>query len=115
MQGEGLEASVYPVPAYSTLGWLDWAGGDPLLSTFIGYPEGELARDLPRAGAPFAGVSGDTDFNESFATSVERLGGSQWLNTQAGPAAREDYAQFDGRRRAMRALMAGTPRPGHDL
>ena len=24
---------VYPVPAYSTLGWMNWAGGDPLLST----------------------------------------------------------------------------------
>ena len=41
---EGLEVAVYPVPAYSTLGWMNWAGGDPLLSTFIGYPEGELAR-----------------------------------------------------------------------
>jgi predicted aminopeptidase len=40
----GLEVSVYGVPAYSTLGWLNWAGGDPLLNTFIGYPEGELAR-----------------------------------------------------------------------
>jgi predicted aminopeptidase len=23
---------------------MNWAGGDPLLNTFIGYPEGELAR-----------------------------------------------------------------------
>ena len=43
---EALEVSVYGVPAYSTLGWMNWAGGDPLLSTFIGYPEGELARML---------------------------------------------------------------------
>jgi predicted aminopeptidase len=35
---------VYGVPAYSTLGWMNWAGGDPLLNTFIHYPEGELAR-----------------------------------------------------------------------
>ncbi|MDQ6880600.1 MAG: aminopeptidase, partial [Pseudomonadota bacterium] len=44
LAAEGLEASVYPVPAYSTLGWMNWAGGDPLLNTFINYPEGELAR-----------------------------------------------------------------------
>ena len=111
LQGEGLEASVYPVPAYSTLGWLDWAGGDPLLSTFIGYPEGELARLIFHELAhQLLYVSGDTDFNESFATSVERLGGAQWLATQASPAAREEYQQFDARRRAMRALMADTRR-----
>ena len=32
------------MPAYSTLGWTNWLGGDPLLNTFIHYPEGELAR-----------------------------------------------------------------------
>jgi predicted aminopeptidase len=37
LQQSGLEVSVYGVPAYSTLGWLNWAGGDPLLNTFIGY------------------------------------------------------------------------------
>ena len=44
LKAQGLEVSVYGVPAYSTLGWMNWAGGDPLLSTFIQYPEGELAR-----------------------------------------------------------------------
>ena len=41
----GLEVAVYGVPAYSTLGAcrLDWLA-DPLLNTFIDYPEGELAR-----------------------------------------------------------------------
>ncbi|MDZ4187582.1 MAG: aminopeptidase, partial [Hydrogenophaga sp.] len=40
---------------------------------------------------------------ESFATAVERLGGERWL-AQASPAARADYAAFDERRRAFRAL-----------
>ena len=42
----GLDVSVYAVPAYSTLGKLpaaDWLA-DPLLNTFIDYPEGDLAR-----------------------------------------------------------------------
>ena len=38
------KSTVYGVPAYSTLGKLDWLGGDPLLNTFINWPEGELAR-----------------------------------------------------------------------
>ena len=46
LRAEGWEVRVYGVPAYSTLGWSNWIGGDPLLNTFIGYPEGELARML---------------------------------------------------------------------
>jgi predicted aminopeptidase len=44
LKARGLEVSVYGVPAYSTLGWTNWLGGDPLLNTFITWPEGELAR-----------------------------------------------------------------------
>lgn len=105
----GLEASVYPVPAYSTLGWLNWAGGDPLLSTFIGYPEGELARLLFHELAHQERyVAGDTGFNESYATAVERLGVARWLDTEASQAARDEYAAFDARRRQMRELMLQT-------
>ena len=100
-----LEVTVYPVPAYSTLGWMNWAGGDPLLNTFIGYPEGELARIVFHELAhQVAYARGDTEFNEAFATAVERLGGARWLATQASQQARNDYAVFDQRRRAFRAL-----------
>ena len=107
----GQEAAVVPVPAYSTLGWLNWAGGDPLLSTFIGYPEGELARLIFHELAhQQVYASGDTLFNESYATVVERIGGARWLATQAGDAARADYAQFDAGRRQFRALTFDTRR-----
>jgi predicted aminopeptidase len=103
-----LEVAVYPVPAYSTLGWLNWAGGDPLLSTFIGYPDGELARLIFHELAhQVLYVQNDTAFNESFATAVERLGGQRWL-AQAGAAARSEYERFDSRRRAFRALTLQT-------
>ncbi len=46
LREQGWETGVYGVPAYSTLGWSNWLGGDPLLNTFIAYPEGELARLL---------------------------------------------------------------------
>ena len=108
---QGLEAAVYPVPAYSTLGWMNWAGGDPLLSTFIGYPEGELARIVFHELAhQVLYVPGDTMFNESFATAVERIGGARWLQTQAGEPARLEYAMFDARRQQFRALTADTRR-----
>ncbi len=104
LRGEGLDAAVVPVPAYSTLGWTNWLGGDPLLSTFLGYPEGELARLLFHELAhQVLYVEGDTAFNESFATAVERLGGPRWLD-QATPEARQAYALFDARRQAFRAL-----------
>jgi predicted aminopeptidase len=106
---QGYETSVYPVPAYSTLGWMNWAGGDPLLNTFINYPEGELARLLFHELAHqvvYAG--GDTMFNESFAVAVERLGSARWLATQAPQAARDEYAQFDARRAQFRLLTRAT-------
>ena len=106
---EGLEVRVYGVPAYSTLGWLNWAGGDPLLSTFIRYPEGELARMVFHELAhQVVYVNDDTMFNESYATAVERLGVRHWLATQASEQARRDYAQFDERRRAFRQLSRDT-------
>jgi predicted aminopeptidase len=108
---EGLEVAVYGVPAYSTLGWLNWAGGDPLLSTFIRYPEGELARMVFHELAhQVVYVSDDTMFNESYATAVERLGAQRWLATQADEAARRDFAAFDMRRQQFRALARQTRR-----
>ncbi|MES2948455.1 MAG: aminopeptidase [Pseudomonadota bacterium] len=109
MHAQGLEASVYGVPAYSTLGWMNWLGGDPLLSTFIQYPEGELARMIFHELAhQVVYVKDDTAFNESFATAVERLGSTAWLARHAQPAAQTQYSEFDARRRAFRALTAQT-------
>ena len=100
-----LDVQVYPVPAYSTLGWLNWLGGDPLLNTFIAYPEGELARLIFHELAhQVLYVKGDTMFNESFATAVERLGGQRWLQEHASEQAREEYRRFDARRQSFRAL-----------
>lgn len=105
----GLEVSVYPVPAYSTLGWMNWAGGDPLLNTFIGQPDGELARLIfHELSHQVAYAEGDTVFNESYATAVERLGGARWLAERASAEAREQYQRFDQRRRELRALTQAT-------
>jgi len=106
LKPEGLEVAVYGVPAYSTLGRLpfDWLA-DPLLNTFIQYPEGELARLIFHELAhQVAYAKDDTEFNESFATAVERIGGQRWLETQADAQARDDYARYDGRRQDFRRL-----------
>ncbi|HEY9066027.1 MAG TPA: aminopeptidase, partial [Burkholderiaceae bacterium] len=107
LRAQGLEVSVYGVPAYSTLGKLprfDWLA-DPLLNTFIDYPEGELARLIFHELAhQVAFAPGDTVFNESFATAVERIGGTRWLAEHASAQAREDYERYDSRRQDFRAL-----------
>lgn len=104
----GLEVSVYGVPAYSTLGLLPGdAFADPLLNTFIDYPEGELARLVFHELAhQIAFAKGDTAFNESFATAVERIGGERWLRDRASQQARDEYARYDARRRDFRELTA---------
>ena len=105
----GWDVAVQPVPAYSTLGRLNWLGGDPLLNTFIRYGEGELARLLFHELAhQVVYVPGDVTFNESFATAVERLGVARWLQTQGSDTAREQFAQGAQRREQWRTLTRQT-------
>jgi predicted aminopeptidase len=108
LAAEGWESTVYGVPAYSTLGKTDWLGGDPLLSTFIQWPEGELARLVFHELAHQVAYAADEDttFNESFAVAVERVGGERWLARHADAAAREAYAALEARRQDFRALTA---------
>lgn len=110
LRAQRLEVRVYGVPAYSTLGRLPGAYfADPLLSTFINFPEVELARLMfHELSHQVAYASGDTMFNESFATTVERFGSQRWMDERASAAARADYLAFDMRRRDFRALTART-------
>ena len=110
LRAKGLEASVYGVPAYSTLGRLPGAYfADPLLSTFIHYPEVELSRMLfHELSHQVAFASGDTMFNESFATAVERIGSQRWMAERASAAAVAEYLAFDARRQDFRGLTART-------
>ena len=104
---QGLDVDVYPVPAYSTLGRLPTSGwlADPLLNTFIGYQEGDLAGLVFHELAhQIAFAPGDTLFNESFASTVEKIGTGRWLSEHAGPEARESYARSEARRIDFRDL-----------
>ncbi|NUZ06646.1 aminopeptidase [Piscinibacter koreensis] len=107
LRAEGWDVAVYPVPAYSTLGALpgSWFA-DPLLNTFIRQPDGELARLIFHELAhQVAFAKGDTLFNESFATAVERIGATRWLATHADAAALAADARRDQRRADFRRLV----------
>jgi len=105
LRAQGLEVDVYGVPAYSTLGWTNWLGGDPLLSTFIGWPDGEVARLVFHELAhQVAYASDDTAFNESFAVAVERIGGNRWLAQEGDAQQIRDFEATQQRREEFRAL-----------
>ncbi|WP_423598521.1 aminopeptidase [Roseateles sp. MS654] len=107
LRKEGLEVHVYGVPAYSSLGWSNWLGGDPLLNTFIRYPEGQLARMIFHELAhQVAYASDDTTFNESFATAVEQIGVARWLKDR--PEALREDEQSRRRQDQIQGLLKAT-------
>ena len=105
LRAEGWDVNVYGVPAYSTLGWSNWIGGDPLLNTFVNGSEGELARLIFHELAhQQLYVADDTMFNESFATAVERIGTRLWLEQHGSEATRAQYRDIQQRRQDFREL-----------
>lgn len=104
LAAQGLDTYVGGVTAYSTLGWFD----DPVLSSMLRREQLELVAVLIHelAHAELY-IAGDTDFNESFATTVEREGLQRWLEQHvpeqerataqlSARQARERQAQFVG-------------------
>ena len=88
LRGDGGDIYVGGISAYSTLGWLD----DPVLSTFISRNDTQLAALIFHELAHrIFYVSGDTEFNESFASAVERIALERWLNNKNNPQAFDVY------------------------
>lgn len=99
------DVQVGGVRAYSTLGFFN----DPVLSTFIQFPEGELARIVFHELAhQVAYASGDSKFNESFAVAVEEAGVERWMAKHGDEKMRKAYAEYEGRKRDFLALMLKT-------
>jgi predicted aminopeptidase len=79
LTAEGLEVYVGKVPAYSTLGWFD----DPVLSSFIDWPDFRLAGLLfHELTHQRIYVDDDTTFNESLASAVQQVGTRLWLQAR---------------------------------
>lgn len=77
LEEDGFDVYTGGVDAYSTLGWFE----DSLLSTVINRPDYQLAGLIFHELAhQVVYLPGDTTFNESFATAVEREGVRRWLN-----------------------------------
>lgn len=82
LQLRGLETHVAGVEAYSTLGWF----ADPLLSSMLRRNDEQLAALIFHELAhPQLYLPGDTAFNESYATFVEREGLRQWRASRGLP------------------------------
>jgi predicted aminopeptidase len=93
------------VPAYSTLGYFD----DPVLSTFVRWPETEVARMVFHELAhQVVYVKDDTQFNESFAVAVEEEGARRWLATQGNPQLEAQFARSERLRVVFRDLITKT-------
>lgn len=103
LRQDGSDVQVAGVPAYSTLGWFD----DPLLSTFIRYPDTELARLVFHELAhQVIYVRDDTTFNESFAVAVEEAGVRRWLAATGREAELSGFVAAQRRKADFIALIA---------
>lgn len=105
LRQQGQDVQVSGVPAYSTLGWFN----DPLISSFIHYPESELARLMfHELSHQVLYVAGDTRFNESFASTVEEAGLQRWMAQRGDPRLSQAWATAKTRRQEFLALLWNT-------
>ena len=105
LRGQGFDVHVGGVPAYSTLGW----SNDPLLSTFIRYPDAQLARLLFHELAhQVVYAKDDTTFNESFAVAVEEEGVRRWLEAEGRTAELVAFRATQERRREFAERVSQT-------
>lgn len=91
LEEDGFDVYTGGVDAYSTLGWFE----DSLLSTVLNRADYQLAGLIFHELAhQLVYLPGDTTFNESFATAVEREGVRRWL-TKSNEASNIDAALLD--------------------
>lgn len=102
LEAEGHDVFIAGVPAYSTLGWFD----DPVLDTFVRYPDAELARLIFHELAhQVAYAKDDSEFNESFAVAVEEAGVERWLAAHGSIAEKASFARMQGLRADFQDLV----------
>ena len=99
---QGLQTFVGGVPAYSTLGWFN----DPLLSTFLSWPEPDVAALLFHELAHSrVWLDGDVTFNESFATAVAKIGVEAFYKAQNDADTYDDWLRRGEDWREMKTML----------
>jgi predicted aminopeptidase len=105
LKAAGDDVYVGGVPAYSTLGWFD----DPVLSSFVSWPETEIARLIFHELAhQLIYVKSDSAFNESYATTVEEAGLARWLASRHDSQLDKLAVRADHMRAVFRELVRTT-------
>lgn len=105
LREQGYDVYVGGVLAYSTLGWFD----DPLLSTFIRYPDSQVARLVFHELAhQVVYAKHDTTFNESFAVVVEEAGVRRWLEAEGRTVELAAFQEAQARKRELAARVKET-------
>jgi predicted aminopeptidase len=105
LQSQGLEVYVGQVPAYSTLGWFD----DPVLSSFIDWPDYRLAGLLfHELTHQQIYIDDDTTFNESLASAVQQVGTLLWLQANNQLEEQDEFRRWLAYRDETIALIVAT-------
>lgn len=90
LRDEGYDVYIGYVGAYSTLGFFK----DPVLNTFVFDQEHDLAETLfHELSHQQVFASGDTDFNEAFATTVGEEGARRWIAARNDPELAARYRE----------------------
>lgn len=88
LRKSGLDTYVGGIAAYSTLGYFN----DPVLNTFLRLGDTEVARIIFHELAhQQLFVEGDTEFNESFAATVESEGLRRWFAHNGNPEQQQAF------------------------
>lgn len=86
LQKQGYETYIYPVNAWSTLGWFD----DPVFTSMLYKPPGSLANTLIHEMThTTVFIKDDLTFNENFATFVGDMGAQEFLRYKYGDDSEE--------------------------
>jgi predicted aminopeptidase len=95
LRAEGFDIYVGGVDAYSTLGWFK----DPVLNTWVNDEDEEVVSlVIHELTHQRLYISGDTAFNEAFATAVEIAGTRRWLQQKGDEAAIREWEARQARR-----------------
>jgi len=105
LKSQGFDTHIGYVPAYSTLGWFD----DPVLSSFIDWPDYRLAGLLfHELTHQRVYIDDDTQFNESLAVAVQLAGTELWLKSVQKDTQMDEFERWIEYRRRVVALIGQT-------